>query len=142
MDCSSLRSYLKNELPGGCTHETLSNCILAYFSHKGMEWTADDVAVIREYGENPEDYLTFDENQLFQLEKVEQAAQALIDVLCNVPEYLSSSYVQDGKPIHPLLLADMVAEILSHDVSHVFLPTHVCTEDEKKTEYISDLYNK
>lgn len=138
MDCTSLRAFLKSELPENYTNETLVNTIMAYYSHKGMEWTRDDEVVISEYGEDPALYLTFDENQLMQLDAVESAAQALIDALCEVPEYLEGIFVQDGiKPL-PSLIAEAVANMLKQDMAYVFFPSHV--EAPNGVNYITDIY--
>lgn len=80
----------------------------------------------------------FDETQLAQLDEIENAAQSLIDVLCEVPDYLKESCTQDGLKPHPMLVAEAVARILKEDMSCVFFPTHV--EETDGTNYISDLY--
>lgn len=143
MDCSSLRAYLKSELPNydataDNAHESLANAILGYFSHKGMEMTPDDAETIREYGEDPSDYFDFDENQVEQIGAVMDAAQNLIDVLCNVPDYLKNTFEQDGKPPHAMLIAEAVANMLGQDMAYIFFP--VREEGVDGTMYISDIH--
>lgn len=143
MDCSSLRTYLKSELPNydetkDINKEQLMYAVMSYFSHKGMEMTKDDEAVIDEYGGYAEDYFNFDEDQLSQLEAVEEAAQNLIDVLCNVPDYLKNTWTQDGTKPHPYVIAEAVAGMLHQDMSCVFFPTH--GENPDGVQFISDLY--
>lgn len=143
MDMTSLRAYLKSELPSydeqeDMSKEQLSNAVLSYFSHKGMVLTPDDEAVIEEYGAAVQDYFNFDENQLAQIDRIENAAQELIDALCDVPDYLQNSFEQSGFKPHPMLIATHVADIIRPTVSCVFFPTR--TEDENGTRTISDLY--
>ena len=81
---SSLREHLKNEYhPSGDAydHERLSWCIQEYFSHRGMEWTADDFDVLREYDEAPWNYLGFDLDQELRIDEVYAAVHELIDLL-------------------------------------------------------------
>lgn len=138
MDCSSLRAFLQSELPASYEHETLANAILDYFSHKGMEMTPEDAQTIRDYGENPDDYFDFDENQVAQADAVLDAAQNLIDVLCNVPDYLKNTFEQEGTPLHAMLIAEAVANMLGQNMAYVFFPTR--GETENKTMFISDCY--
>lgn len=144
MDMTSLRAHLKSELPNyneqeDMNKEQLSNAVLSYFSHKGMVLTPDDEAVIGEYGADAEDYFNFDENQLAQLDRIENAAQELIDVLCDVPDYLQNSFEQSGFKPHPLLIAECAVDLIKRTMTCVFFPTH--TEDADGTRTISDLYD-
>lgn len=143
MDYSSLRAYLKSELPNydataDNAHESLANAIFGYFSHKGMEMTPDDAETIREYGEDPSDYFDFDENQVSQIGAVMEAAQNLIDVLCDVPEYLKNTFEQDGTKPHAMLIAEAVADILQQNMAYIFFP--VREEATNGTVYISDIH--
>ena len=142
---SSLREHLKNEYhPAGDAydHERLSWCIQEYFSHRGMEWTADDVKVIDEYGEIASEYIEFDSDQVERIEEVYSAVHELIDLLITRPEWDKHS------PVAPITfsevgeLADLIAEFLTKKGREVYFPTHVELGDEAGTEFISDYFER
>lgn len=72
----TFREYLKNRYkPNGRGYdgETFAHLVGDYYSHKGMEWTADDERAIREYGYDPQNYLSFTDEQLTRLDEVQDA---------------------------------------------------------------------
>jgi hypothetical protein len=142
---SSLREHLKNEYhPSGDAydHERLSWCIQEYFSHRGMEWTADDFDVLLEYDEDPWNYLGFDQDQEIRIDEVYGAVHELIDLLITRPEWDKQS------PVAPITfsevgeLADLIAEVLTKSGRDVYFPVHVEVGDEAGTEYISDYFER
>jgi len=92
------------------------------------------------------DYPEFSADQLMQLDDIDTAAQSLIDVLLNKPTYLrsnnDSNRIKDFG-VHPMVIADIVAEVLSHRGHTVYFPTRIenCRpEVPTKSVYISDVY--
>ena len=141
----SLREHLANEYhPVGdyTDDERLTWCIEEYFSHKGMEWTADDRAVIKEYGAYPDMYLRFDDDQIGRIDEVYAAVHELVDALVTRPEY------EKDTPVAPIRfslvgeLADVIAEFISKKGYDVYFPTHVEVGDEAGTEFISDYFER
>lgn len=141
---STLREHLKNEYrPNGDAydHERLSNCIQEYFSHHGTEWTADDVKVLNEYGEDIWDYLGFDSDQESRIDEVYAAVHELIDFMITRPAW-------DKSPVAPITfsevgeIADLIAGALSKAGRDVYFPVHVELEDEAGNEYISDYFER
>ena len=92
------------------------------------------------------DYPEFSDDQLMQLDDINTAAQGLIDVLLNKPSYLrnnnDSIRVKDYG-VHPMEIADIVAEVLAHRGHTVYFPTRIEDFSENavvKGPYISDTY--
>lgn len=147
---NTLREYLKNKLTPDYYdrdnpdhRERLTWAIQGYFSNKGMEWTADDANVIMEYGDDPQDYITFDEEQEMQIDEILSAAQSLVFVMLNnfreLQTYPPLSYEELALASE---IADAVADVLTSKGLDVYYPVHVETGEEDGTEYISDLYEK
>ena len=92
------------------------------------------------------DYPEFSFDQVDQLEDIMTAAQNLVDVLLNKPQYLrgnNDSNKMKGFGVHPMEIADIVAEVLSHRGHTIYFPTRIenCSaEAPVKTVYISDVY--
>ena len=144
---STLREYLKNNYkpePDDDEVELFYNIVGDYYSSTGMEWTADDVAVIKEYGHNPDDYLGFTEDQLMRLDEIQDATIEFCRKLIHWPE----GYIQkrENEEIADDLytaqiwcqIAECVADFLDKNGFCVNFPTHVEVDDEAGTEYITD----
>ena len=144
---STLREYLKNNYkPKGLGYdsETFAHLVGEYYSHKGMEWTADDVASIKEYGYDPQDYLNFTDEQLTRLDEVQDATIEYCKKLIQWPEEHDHNR-ENGKVMDDLYtaqiwcqIADYVAEFLSENGFSVNFPVHVEVNDAAGTEYITD----
>ena len=142
---SSLREHLANEYhPVGdyTDDERLTWCIEEYFSHKGMEWTADDRAVIEEYGADPDSHLCFEDEQLCRIDEVYSAVHELVDLLITRPEYEKNESVKPIRFGEVYELADVIAEFLTKKGHDVYFPTHVELGDEAGTEFISDYFER
>lgn len=133
----TLREYLADRLSEVYRDEELVWAIQEYFSHNGMEWTPDDEAVIREYGEDPSLYLTFDEDQLNRIDDVYEAVHQLCHMLMQRPPYWGDDVEQRVTFEMVSELADKIAERLTVRGYDVWFPTHV--EDDDR-EYITDVY--
>lgn len=145
MLAKTLREHLAKEYrPAGdyTDHERLIWCIEDYFSSKGMEWTADDRAVIKEYGADPDSHLCFEDEQLCRIDEVYDAVSELAVFMTARPGYekhLSVALIK--KPVI-YELADVIAGFLSRKGHDVYFPTHVDVGDEAGTEYISDYFER
>ena len=144
---STLREYLKNNYEpknDGYDDELFYNTVGDYYSSKGMEWTADDVAVIKEYGHNPDDYLDFTAEQLMRLDEIQDAAIEFCRELIRWPE--GSVQRQENEEIADDLytaqiwcqIAEYVSEFLHNNGFSIYFPAHVEVDDEVGTEYITD----
>lgn len=144
---SALRVYLKNhyvhrgDLYDG---ERFAHIVSDYYAHKGMEWTADDEAAIREYGYDPQDYLNFTEDQITRLDEIEEAVVELCKKLVQWPDGHGHNR-ENAKVMNDLYtaqiwcqIAESVSEFLHNNGFSVYFPTHVETNDEAGTQYIAD----
>ena len=144
---STLREYLKNNYKhnnDAYDNERFCAAVGEYYSSKGMEWTADDEAVIREYGHCPEDFLNFTEEQLFRLDDIQAAATEF----CRQMILWPSGSVQNKENEEIIgdldnaqiwcTVAECVATILNRNGFSVNFPTHVEVGDDAGTEYITD----
>lgn len=144
---STLREYLKNNYEhkhDAYDDERFYYAVSDYYSSKGMEWTADDVAVIKEYGFKPDDYLNFTDEQLMRLDEIQDAAIEFCKTLIRFPD----GYIQNKENeeiIDDLYtaqiwcqIAQYVSEFLDDNGFSVYFPTHVEVGDEAGTEYITD----
>lgn len=143
----TLREYLKNRYkPNGRGYdgEMFAHLVGDYYSHKGMEWTADDEAAIREHGYDPQDYLNFTDEQLTRLDEIQDAVIELCKRLVQWPE--GHDYNKENAEVMDDLytaqiwcqIAESVSEFLHNNGFSVYFPTHVETDDEKGTQYITD----
>ena len=144
---ATLREYLKNNYnpePEDDEVELFFNIVGDYYSSKGMEWTADDEAVIREYGHDPQDFLNFDEDQLSRLDDIQEATVEFCRQMILFPS--GSVQNKENEEITDDLynakiwcrIAEFAAEILHNNGFSVHFPTHVEVGDESGTEYIAD----
>lgn len=144
---ATLREYLANRYkPSGRGYDSeMFACLVGdYYAHKGMEWTADDEAVIREYGYDPRDYLNFTKEQLDRLDEVQDAVIDLCKKLVQWPD--GHDYNRENAEVMDDLytaqiwcqIAESVSEFLHNNGFSVYFPTHAETNDEKGTQYITD----
>ena len=143
----TLREYLKNRYkPNGRGYdgETFAHLVGDYYSHKGMEWTADDECAIREYGYDPQNYLNFTDEQLTRLDEVQDAVIELCKKLVQWPDghdfNKENAEVMDDLYTAQIWcqIAEFVSEFLHNNGFSVYFPTHVETNDEKGMQYITD----
>lgn len=130
--CGAKWFYLKQYAKEFDAEHPLENCPFCKRNLKGEEPMA------KVYGTSE-----FTREQEEQIDKVIDAAAALIDVLLVKPEYLKDSNLkgigENWSAIHPAQIADVVANYLVHRcTTNIFYPTHVETDDE---EHVSDVFN-
>lgn len=147
----TLREHLKNNyqpMHDAYDTERFSAAVGYYYSCKGMEWTSDDEAVIREYGHDPKDYLNFSDEQLTRLDEVQDAVIDLCKKLVQWPDghdhNRENAEVMDDLYTAKIWcqIADSVSEFLHNNGFSVYFPTHVETDDEKGTQYITDEWGR
>lgn len=135
---STMREHLAETFPNGVKnvpHEQIAWAIGDWLSCMGMEWTDDDRAAVVEIGEDPDDYMRFDDEQEMRIEEIYAQVLKLCALMVSplrkdepraVPVWLASE------------IADEVGDMLANAGYQVFFPTHV---NDGKKEYISDTYN-
>ena len=133
----TMREHLNKRFPNGVDgveHEEISWAIADWLSSRGTEWTNDDRKTVEEIGENPDDYMCFDEEQQCRIDNIYTMVEDLY-MLMTSP--LIGVRYQNYSSEHVLQLADDVARILDKMGYEVYFPTHSQTENG---EHISDLW--
>ena len=135
----TMREHLYEKFPNGTDgvrHEEIAWAIQDWLSCHGSEWTWDDRAAVEEIGEDPNDYMNFDDDQLDRIDDIYGLVCALCQLMLsplpgrNAPE-------QELMGGHGSSVADDIAELLTRMGYTVYFPTHV--EDQHGERY-SDVW--
>lgn len=138
MLASTLREHFAEEYPDGLDgidHEEIAWTVGDWFSSHGMEIVADDRKFMEEIGEDIDDYMNFDDEQLNRIDEIYEAAENLCELMITpIPgRTFEKQYLSDS---HYYQIAEDVARLLNRFGFDVYFPTHCHNADG--TECISD----
>lgn len=144
MLASTIREHFAEKFPGGIEdvpHEQIPWAIQDWFSSHGMEIVEDDRKFLDEIGEDADDYMQFDDDQVRRIEEIYGLAEELCRLMITpLPGRPPESYKQALLDQHYLELADTIADALHEDGYKVYFPTHHHNADG--TEFISDMWER
>lgn len=135
----SMREYLKECFSNGMEgveHEEIAWAIEEWLSGKGMEWTMDDRAAVKDIGEDPDDYMRFTDEQELRIDQVYDAVLEMCEVLTTPPPYLNHE-THEVKRTDVYEMTDIIADMLKKEGYTVYFPAHVESDD---VEYITDIH--
>lgn len=136
---NTLREHLKEQFPNGVAeveHEEIVWAIHDWLSCRGLEWTWDDRKAVEEIGEDPDDYMCFDEDQLSRIDEIYSLVGQLCDLMIT-PLSGKNGEKEEFMGGHGYEIADDVAELLTRMGYTVYFPIHGETD---KGEFFSDVW--